>query len=210
MKALIIILIAVLIFSIWSFTNINLGNKIQSPFNIDFNNIQFDFWRDLWSGFLGGCLLALLLYVISEILIPDVDLTGEWLMETYSIAASQYQGYRVFYKLLLIQNGKELHGYAERQYEIQSDNTVLDYVSDSNRKKYATMEIEGTYTKNYLKKSKVNILIKLTGTERESFGISTFKYNNKNKLEGKLSLSAASSVGTVRLTRNRFFDKLYV
>lgn len=205
------IIILAIVFSIFSFTYTVLGNRINGLFEvtgINVKSIQFDFWLNVWAGFFGGCLLTLLLFFINEKLIPDHELTGEWLLEQYSEAATEYVGYRVFYKVHLLQKGKEIVGYGERIYQITDLNDILEFTPTEARKEIATIEITGYYQKRYLTSSQVKFFKIENGTKRKSSSIYIFEFRGKNELVGRFANTAANSYGNSKLRRNSLFDEL--
>lgn len=147
-----------------------------------------------------GIILTLILFLINEYLLPKKNITGDW-DTRITIKNSAYNPYRdlkINYKIYLLQKGNEIIGSGEKISDILGNGEIKEFTGEDRTK----LVLEGYYERNYLKKSKVFFKITEFGSKRESRAIYFLTVNDKNKLTGNFTTTAADSSGVILMKKN--------
>lgn len=162
-------------------------------FEFDTNSII----QDSISNLIGGIMFALFLFGFKEYIFKQKNVTGEWntINKTIKTTYNPYIGLSVEYKIHLLQLGTQISGRGEKLKDLNADGSLYYEYPVKSR---VELEIEGHYEKNFLRKSKLYLLIKEKGTARTSSAsieltIPIFK---GTELKGKFISTAANSIGT--------------
>lgn len=177
----------------------NETNKDKVWFELDANSI----FQDTISNLIGGVLFALLLFGINEYVFRQKNLTGEWdtTNKTTKTTRNPYMGMSVEYKIHLLQLGTQISGRGEKTKDLNADGSLhYEYPPE----KRVEWEIEGHYQRNFLRRSKLYLLIKEDGALRTSstsieLTIPIFK---RTQLNGNFISTAANSSGTSVWSKN--------
>lgn len=148
---------------------------------------------------ISGLILTLLLFIINEFILPQKNLTGEWLA-TVVINETSYNPFRKLklqFKIHLLQMGNQILGSGEKIKEIYIDGSEKIY----KRKKRVKIEISGNYDKKYLRRCKVYFNIIEYGRKRESRSTYFLKVYDSKLLKGSFNSTAADSKGTIEMKR---------
>jgi hypothetical protein len=82
-----------------------------------------NFWPNFWSTIVGGIVLTLFFFILKEHLFSLPALNGVWECEMVveHTAYNPYQGLKVCYRVVLLQNGSSLSGAGEKDRETNAD-----------------------------------------------------------------------------------------
>ncbi|MEP2447613.1 MAG: hypothetical protein ABJI69_10315 [Balneola sp.] len=146
-----------------------------------------------------GLLLTLILFLLNEYVFLKKNLSGEWKIKLI-IDETSYNPFKdlsIYYKVHLLQKGYELSGSGEKVKEINSQNEVTEYEKD----KRVTIDINGYYERKYLNRSIIYLNIVEKGRIRESRATYTLKIKNKKLLKGTFITTAADSQGKIKMKK---------
>jgi len=148
----------------------------------------------------GGLVLTILLFIFNEFIFNKKNLSGVWKGEL-QIKESTYNPYNdllIEYEFHLIQNGKNIKGTGEKIKETNRKNKVTEY----EKNKRVTLEIDGFYSRKYLRESQINLTLKEHGRLRESRAFYHLKVENSKRMTGSFNWTAADSTGKIILKKN--------
>lgn len=167
--------------------------KTKNCFKLDMNSII----QDSISNLIGGAIFALLLFGLNEYVFRQKNLTGEWdtKNKTTKTAYNPHMKMTIEYKIHLLQLGTQISGRGEKIKDLKSDGSLHHEYPPEKR---VELEIEGYYERNFLRRSKLYLLIKEHGTKRTSstsieLTIPIFK---RTELIGNFISTASNSSGT--------------
>lgn len=169
------------------------------------NNKSFD-WnsicQDSISNLIGGVLFALLLFAINEYIFKTKNISGEWEtnIKITQTTRSSFKDLGIQYRVHLLQLGSQVSGRGEKIKDINPDGSIFHVYPNVKR---VDIEISGYYEKNFLKRSKLFLLIKENGTQRitsASYNL-TLPYFKSNILTGTFTSTAADSRGNSTWTK---------
>lgn len=146
-----------------------------------------------------GLLLTLILFLLNEYVFSKRNLSGEWEIKLI-IDESSYNPFKdlsIYYNVHLLQKGYELSGSGEKVKEINSQNEVTEY----EREKRVTIDINGYYERKYLSRSIIYLNIIEKGRIRESRATYTLKIKNKKLLKGTFITTATDSQGKIKMRK---------
>ena len=153
-----------------------------------------DFFTQTLSNIIGGIVLAVIIYLLGDIIFKISNINGCWYFRTTTNKSTlnSYNKMVLTYKVLIWMAGKNIHGTGEKIKEKTIGNDEINYVGPVRTQ----IIISGYLTKRYLLKDKIIIHIKEKGTVRDSSSIQTLTFK-KNNLIGKFISTAADSEGDV-------------
>ncbi|MBN8697339.1 MAG: hypothetical protein J0L87_12480 [Bacteroidetes bacterium] len=159
--------------------------------------------QDSISNVIGGIIFALIIFGLNEYFFRQKNLTGEWLLRNKTIKTSYnpHKNLSIEYKVHLLQFGTEITGRGEKTKDINADGTIHHEYPPEKR---VEIEIEGHYKRNFLRRSKLYLLIRENGTKRTSstsieLTIPIFK---AQKIIGNFISTASNSSGTSNWTKS--------
>jgi hypothetical protein len=155
-----------------------------------------EIFQDSLSNVIGGIAFALLLFGINEYIFKTKNVSGEWLttIKITNTTHTAFQGIGIEYKIHLLQLGNQISGRGEKTKDLNPDGTLFH---EYPRVKRVDIDITGYYEKNFLKPSKLYLLVKENGTQRAtsaSYDL-TISYFKKNLITGTFISTAADSRG---------------
>lgn len=167
--------------------------KTKKWYELDTNSII----QDSISNLIGGAIFALILFGLNEHIFKQKNITGEWITanKTVKTTYKKYTGITIEYKIHLLQLGTQISGRGEKIKDVNADGTLYhEYPTE----KRVELEIEGHYERNFLRRSKLYLLIKEDGAKRTTstsieLTIPIFK---TKELNGIFISTAANSSGT--------------
>jgi len=141
---------------------------------------------------LGGLLLALILFLLSDKLFSLPNLNGIWTfnVEIKQTSYNPYKNMTLTYIALIWQEGNKIYGSGEKVKEITGD-TVRNYTGNYRSK----INIQGYVTKRYIRKSEIILHYNEIGEQRESSTINILKVINESKMVGDYISTIANSSG---------------
>ena len=141
----------------------------------------------------GGLILTFILFFLNEFVFNKKNLSGVWKvdLEIDESTFNPYKNLLIEYQFHLIQNGNSIKGTGEKIKETNKEKEVTEY----ERSKRVTIEIDGFYNRKYLRKSQINLNIKENGRQRESRAFYNLKVENNKKMIGSFDWTAADSTG---------------
>jgi hypothetical protein len=147
---------------------------------------------------IGGLLLALIFFLLSDFFFRLPALSGLWSFEseTRSTSYNRYKGMKLTYLVLLWQEGNTIYGSGEKVREDVSG-TVRSYTGAQRSR----VEIRGHLTKRYITKSEIVLHFHEYGEKRQSSTMQTLKILDKTKMEGTYASTIANSCGITRWSR---------
>lgn len=140
------------------------------------------FWPNIAGTLVGGIFLTLLFFIVKEYLCPLPQISGAWECEQLveKTPHPPYMGMKVWYRVLLIQDGANLVGTGERDRE-DSSTGVRSY-GGSDR---TPIQVKGKIEKNYLSPDVIRIHWEADGEARKSSTFFNLKVSG-NKFNGGL------------------------
>lgn len=156
--------------------------------------------QDILSSLIGGLLFALIIFWINEYFFKVKNVSGEWttLIKIKQTNNTPFINLGIEYKIHLLQLGDQISGRGEKIRDINPDGTNFHVYPNI---KKVNIEITGYIERNYLKKSKLYLLIKENGTRRTTSASYNLTLNDKNRLSGFFESTAAESRGETFWTR---------
>lgn len=141
-------------------------------------------------------ILIAILPFLKEKISPIPNLTGLWtFVVTYDKTAyNPFKQLKVFYVVLLTQEGTRIYGTGEKIGEITANGEKKEYVG---KNKVHIKIPTGSIIKNYTKESELNIHIEEAGELRDSSSIHTLIIKDNKRLEGTFISTIANTTGTV-------------
>ena len=163
-----------------------------------------DFWKNVFAGvvatIIGGILLTFLLFAFDEWVRPKPNITGEWVIETYT-TQSNYLPFKYVkeeFKLDLLQKGNEILGSGEKVKETDLDGKVIVF----NPERRVRLDVAGYMERNYIKTTKVNFNIIEHGERAPSTNTFFLTVDNSDNLTGSFISTVSNTKGTVHCHRN--------
>ncbi|MCD1631560.1 MULTISPECIES: hypothetical protein [Marinobacter] len=149
----------------------------------------------------GGAILALVIFIIKEIICPIPNINGRWYFQktTLKTAYNPYKNMVLRYEVMLWVEGATVRGSAEKFYE-DAQNRTREYVGEHRTR----AKVGGFIQKNYLRKDRVFIHIIENGESRESTTFHELKFNTKKKMQGQFYSMVAKQSGEVQWQRTPF------
>ena len=133
--------------------------------------------------------------VFSDYVAPAPDLSGRWKFTVVyeDTALARFEGLRVTYQALLVQEGVDLSGTGEKLSDRGSDIEPVDY--DSSRR--TNIELMGTITRNYFSPDALVIHYREAGRRRESSTLHRLEYFDAETMCGCFQSTIADTIGSV-------------
>lgn len=156
--------------------------------------------QDILSNVIGGLIFALILFWINEYFFKIKNVSGEWTAFTRirKTSHSKFKDVEIEFRIHLLQSGDQISGRGEKIRDIDPDGTNSHIYPNLKR---IDFEISGYVERNYLKKSKLYLLIKENGSRRTTSASYTLILNGKDRLSGLVVSTAAESRGETFWTR---------
>lgn len=158
-----------------------------------------DLLVNILSNIIGGVIVIFLAFYINEIKFK-VDISGVWVVRTLHINSNlnRYKNMELDYHLNLIQNSLEIKGSGEKiSQKMVFQNIHYEYP----RNERVLSKIYGSIEKNYISKSKVNLMIIEKGKFRESRTVFSLVLIEDDYLVGSFYSTAADSQGQVEMKK---------
>jgi hypothetical protein len=147
---------------------------------------------------IGGLLLALIFFLLSDFIFRLPALSGPWSFEseTRSTTYNPYKGLKLTYLVLVWQEGHAIYGSGEKVRE-NVDGAIRTYTGAQR----SSIEIRGYLTKRYFGKSEVVLHFHEDGEKRHSSTMQALKILDSTTMEGTYVSTVANSSGAVRWLR---------
>lgn len=148
----------------------------------------------------GGIFLTVVYFVLREKLFRPPRLAGTWVLES-TISQTKYNPFRgmvLRYKVLLFQDGNDLHGTAEKVYENSDKERVFTGADRS------VCTFEGTIRKSHISRSTIFLHVQEKGEQRSFSWIMEARcrhFGRRMQLVGRFSGTAGDASGIVALDR---------
>ena len=152
-----------------------------------------NFFWNVVSAIVSGVLLTLLFFLSREHLFPMPDVSGTWHIETCTIktTSNPHKGMTLRYTAILLREGSQVKGTAEKVYE-HSSTGEREY-NDSDRTRAV---IEGHIEKQYLwGDDKVSLHMVEEGINRESTHFYSLTLKKDGGMRGYFLWTAANAEG---------------
>ena len=145
--------------------------------------------------------------VFSDYVAPAPDLAGRWKFTVVyeDTALQRFQGLRVTYQVLLVQEGLDLSGTGEKLSDRGPDVEPVDY--DSSRR--ANIDVMGNVTRSYFSPVALVVHYREAGRRRESSTLHQLEYFDSETMCGCFQSTIADTRGSVWWVRVGGRDGLY-
>jgi hypothetical protein len=147
---------------------------------------------------IGGLLLALIFFLLSDFVFRLPALSGAWSFEseTTNTSYNAYKGLKLTYLVLLWQEGNAIHGSGEKVRE-DLNGIARTYVGAQRSR----IEVSGYLTKRYFTKSEVVLHLLEHAEKRQSSTMQTLTVVNDTSMNGSYVSTVANSSGLTRWVR---------
>ncbi len=167
---------------------------------IFFYSFQLDgLFVNVLSNIIGGLLVIFIAFYINEIRFK-VDISGIWIVRTIHIDTNlkRYKDMELEYQIYLIQNGLEIKGSGEKiSQKMSFQSSYYEYP----RSERVLSKIYGSLEKNFVTKSKINLMIIEKGKLRETRTTFSLRIKRNDLLTGEFYSTAADSHGKVEMRK---------
>ena len=133
--------------------------------------------------------------VFNDYIAPAPDLGGRWKFTVVyeDTALARFEGLKVTYQALLVQEGLDLSGTGEKLSDRGPEGEQVEY--DSNRR--TNIEIMGNVTRNFFSPDALVIHYREAGRRRESSTLHQLEYFDSETMCGYFQPTIADTVGSV-------------
>lgn len=160
--------------------------------------LKIEFTLDILATIIGGVLLSIMFFIFSDFIHKTPNLSGRWYFvnETQSTSYSKFKGLKVYYTVLLMQEGNKIYGTGEKIKDELNGN-----INKYTGKTRVHIEVSGYLKNNFLTKDTLNIHYTEKGKSRPSSTLhNLIRFDNK-LMGGKFYSTIADSEGKVSWTR---------
>ena len=162
--------------------------------------LKIEFSLDILATIIGGVLLSFMFFIFSDFIHKTPNLSGRWYFvnETESTSYSKFKGLKVYYTVLLMQEGNNVYGTGEK---IKDE--LNGKISSYSGSKRVHIKISGHLKNNFLTKDTLNIHYTEKGKSRPSSTLhNLIRFDNKS-MGGNFYSTIADSKGKVNWTRKK-------
>ena len=155
-------------------------------------------YQDSVSTVIGGIVLSLIFFVFSDFIHTPPDLSGEWYFvnETKDTSYSKFKGLKVYYKVMLVQQGSVISGQGEKIQD-ELEGKITEYSGKSK----IQIKITGNLKQNFIAKDKLTLYYSEEGQKRGSSTFHKLIRFSDEKMEGEFSSTIANSKGRTLYSR---------
>jgi hypothetical protein len=155
---------------------------------------QSSLFTDFFVSLLSGTALALIFFLIKNILQKRNNITGKWLISetTFSSDYIPYIGMRVLSIANILHSGNNITGHGEKVEETTLNSGHLLYSGQDTH----TFSLSGNFEWNAVSKNSFKIT-SLVKSSKETSMLYDLHFTKKNRLEGSFVANAGKSYGTV-------------
>ena len=143
----------------------------------------------------GGIILALIFFILSDVLFAPHDLNGKWIVEVTikDTKHNNFKNLRLKFVVMLEQNGENLFGIAEKDSEINAEGERKDFTGKSR----ILSTVKGHIDKRYFLSDNATAQFAEKGLIRDSTVIQSLVIHNAKKMTGKFYSTVPDSSGVV-------------
>jgi|TARA_B100000315_G_scaffold200855_1_gene193166 hypothetical protein len=160
--------------------------------------LKIEFVLDILATITGGIVLSFLFFIFSDFIHKTPNLSGRWYFvnETESTSYKKFKGLKVYYTVLLMQEGNNVYGTGEK---IKDD--LNGEISNYSGSKRVHIKIAGHLKNNFLTKDTLNIHYTEKGSLRPSSTLHNLIRFDDEYMSGKFYSTIADSEGKIKWTR---------
>lgn len=153
-----------------------------------------DIFKNVAGSVISAIAIALIFFVWNDFFYKSTDLSGAWSVETEVLESSysKYEGMKVYYDVLINQQGDQIIGTGEKIAEFFYGNKY-EYEPD----KRVRFDLIGKLEKRFISKDEVRVHYVEHGRKRDSSTILTLFLNDSDELKGHFLSTAADTRGTI-------------
>lgn len=147
---------------------------------------------------IAGLSLSILFFIFSDFIHTPPNISGQWYFvnETQDTTYEKFKGLKVYYKVMLVQQGNLISGHGEKIKD-ELDGEVTEY-SGANK---IPIKITGYLKQNFISKDKLNLYYSEEGVNRISSTFHNLIRFNDTKMVGSFDSTIANSSGKTNYSR---------
>ena len=166
--------------------------------------LKIEFSLDCLAGIISGLALVFMFFIFSDFIHKTPNLSGRWYFvnETESTSYEKFKGLKVYYTVLLMQEGNNIYGTGEKIEDKLNGKT-----SSYSGSKRIQIKISGHLKNNFLTKDTLNIHYTEEGSLRSSSTLHNLIRFDDKYMSGKFYSTIADSEGKVGWNREEPYQR---